>query len=289
MIRICGESETFFGFNDTLDLVEEGLKKAKEYGVTALDYNFAPRNNKYYALDDEEFERQLTALKELAGKYGIVFNQVHSVWPHDTAYDFDTNFNERKRDFPTYVKSLKGASLLGAKNVVLHTAMPYGWARDLHEELVIEMNEVFVKDLLPYAREYDVIICLENLPFHTQLASTKRLNEFVKKFNDPHLKVCFDTGHAFVLKEDLAEDVLMLGDDLACMHVHDNKGADYHLIPYQGGIAWEPFLDALKKINYQGAFSLETHFTKNMPEPFRDEFNKLLFKLARSMADKIEN
>lgn len=289
MIRVGAESEVFFNFNDDLDVVEVGLKKAKEYGVTALDYNFAPRNNKYYKMEDAEFEKSLTALKDLANKYGIVFNQVHSVWPHDTSYDFDTNFEERKRDFNTYVKSLRGASLIGAKYVVIHTAMPYGWARDLHEELVIEMNEVFVRDLLPYAKEYDVVICLENLPFHTQLASTKRLSEFVKKFNDPHLKVCFDTGHAFVLKEDLAQDVLTLGQDLACMHVHDNKGADYHLIPYQGGINWEAFLGALKKINYKGVFSLETSFTKNMPEPFRDEFNRLLFKLARTMADKIEN
>lgn len=289
MIKISAESEAFFGVNDPIEVIEEGLKKAKGYGIEALDYNFAPRDNHFYKLDDEEFKKQLTELKDLAGKYGIVFNQVHSVWPHDCAYDFDTNFEERKRDFPTYVKSLKGASYLGAKYVVVHTAMPYGWARDLHEELVIEINEVFIKDLLPYAKEYGVVICLENLPFRTQLASTKRLNEFVKKFNDPNLMVCFDTGHAFVLKEDLAEDVLMLGSNLACMHVHDNKGADYHLIPYQGGIKWEGFLDALKKINYKGTFSLETHFTKNMPEPFRDEFNRLLFKLARSMADKIEN
>ncbi len=289
MIKVGTESNAFFSVYDTLDVVEEGLKKAREFGFTALDYDFGDRNNPFYKMEESDLVKKATELKELASKYGIVFSQVHSVWPHDTAYDFNTNFEERKKDFPTYVKSLQGASLLGAKNVVLHTAMPYGWAKDLHEELVIEMNQVFVRDLLPYAEKYDVIICLENLPFYTQLASTKRLNEFVKKFNNPRLKVCFDTGHAFVLKENIVDDVLMLGSDLACMHVHDNKGADYHMIPYQGNIDWDGFLSALKQINYKGVFSLETYFNKRMPQPFRDQFNKLLFNMARAMADKIEN
>lgn len=54
--------------------------------------------------------------------------------------------------------------------------------------------------------------------------------------------MCFDTGHANLFHDDIAADVRLLDKDLACLHVHDNKGNwDQHLIPYQGNIKWDEF------------------------------------------------
>ncbi len=132
-------------------------------------------------------------------------------------------------------------------------------------------------------------ICAENQPFTAiEMSTVKAVKRLVREFNHPKLKVCLDTGHANVFHDDIAEDVRLLGDDLAALHVHDNKGNwDQHLIPYMGNIKWEEFLTALKEIGYKGAFTLETMVSTAMPQPIQEEMQLSLARLARQMADKI--
>ena len=49
-----------------------------------------------------------------------------------------------------------------------------------------------------------------------------------------------------------------LGSLLKILHIHDNFGTeDYHLAPGIGTIDWKAFAGALRKIGYEGVFSLE--------------------------------
>ena len=100
--------------------------------------------------------------------------------------------------------------------------------------------------------------------------------------------MCFDTGHANLFHDDIAADVRLLDKDLACLHVHDNKGNwDQYLIPYQGNIKWDEFLAAPKEIDYKGTFSLETHISLRMPEPVRENMRVDLALLVKTMATKL--
>jgi sugar phosphate isomerase/epimerase len=76
----------------------------------------------------------------------------------------------------------------------------------------------------------------------------------------------------------------MAGDDLKCLHIHDNmRASDLHLFPTMGTLDWKDFCQALVDINYQGVFMMETGRITKGSEKTTD----LEFKLLRSLIDDI--
>ena len=61
-------------------------------------------------------------------------------------------------------------------------------------------------------------------------------------------------------------------------HIHDNHGYseipknedDEHILPFQGNINWEKFMQALRKINYNGVLVYEVDPKPNVKEVLED-------------------
>lgn len=182
-------------------------------------------------------------------------------------------------------KSIRATAVLGCKNWVIHPIMPYG-VSDINTENVQktwDMNIEFMSELLETAKEYDITICLENMPFlDFSLSKPADILRFVKTINDEHFKICLDTGHVSVFnKLSLGDSVRELDDEIRVLHVHDNKfSQDLHLIPYSGIIDWEDFAKALKEINFKGVFSLEAAPSAKLTTPLFEEMSILLAKIA---------
>ncbi|MCQ2603167.1 MAG: TIM barrel protein, partial [Clostridia bacterium] len=71
---------------------------------------------------------------------------------------------------------------------------------------------------------------------------------------------CLDIGHAEMkgLNTSAVDMIFALGDRLKCLHIHDNdKHHDSHKLPYTYGIDFEPIIDALAKIGYNGDITFE--------------------------------
>ena len=110
----------------------------------------------------------------------------------------------------------------------------------------------------------------------------------VNEVNSSFFKACLDTGHANVMKDDLYQGIKELGDNLHCLHIHDNKGrSDEHTCPYFGNIDWDLVVLALKEIGYDGCISLETHISEKMFSEVKEEMQISLAKVAKSLAKKI--
>jgi sugar phosphate isomerase/epimerase len=160
-------------------------------------------------------------------------------------------------------KSIGAAALLGAKNWVVHPLMPFG-IEDIgtgNEQATWDINVEFMQQLLTTAKEYDVTICLENMPMPKfSLGSVSDVLRFVKRINDRHFKICLDTGHVAVFPGGSPADALRkLGSEVRVLHIHDNDGkSDLHKIPFEGIIDWVDFAKALYEVNYPGVFSYET-------------------------------
>lgn len=283
MIKTGLESTAYFGFEDYAD----GLKKLKSHGYDCVDYRgLMSPDSPLYKMDDEAFRAYLTKVAEAAEAAGVEIRQLHGLWPTD-----DTTAESRAKNFRFYVKELEAAHYLRCKHVVIHPLLPYGWAAEGNEEEIRRLNVELFSALMPYAESYGVIVCVENLPFKNTEASSRvaEIKRLIRTVNSPYLKVCLDTGHANVYPEDIGDDVRLLAEDLTVLHVHDNFGRrDEHHMPYRGTICWEKFLTALKEIGYKGCFTLETGISVAVPEPIREEMRLSLSKLARMMADKIE-
>ena len=86
-------------------------------------------------------------------------------------------------------------------------------------------------------------------------------NEHLDIVNDEYLVACMDIGHAEMkgTNTNAVEMIKALKGRLKCLHIHDNdKWHDLHQIPFSGKVDFPPIVKALKEINYEGDFTLES-------------------------------
>lgn len=99
----------------------------------------------------------------------------------------------------------------------------------------------FMRELLPYAQEKNVIIGIE-API-----TTVRVMELLEKLNYPeHLKIYYDTGNLFP-KEDIYETIRKYGKDHFCeVHIKASKST----VAGEGQIDLQKLADALNEVQY---------------------------------------
>lgn len=268
---------------------EKAYLKLKEHGYTCLDFPMANTNTEIYTLPIEKATAALLEEKSLADSAGIEIVQTHGPWrwpPKDSTPD------ELSERMDKMKKAIYFTSVLKAKNCVIHPIMPYGIndKRIKSEEKTWDKNIEFFNELLDTAEKYDVTICIENMPLDNfSLAKPDDVFRFVKEINHKNLRICLDTGHAFVFENiNLYDEVRKLKGYLCALHIHDNKcGQDLHLMPYFGNIDWKKFAEALRDIDYSGSFTLETMPPRKLPTPIFEQLCISLASTAKLISDKI--
>lgn len=274
-------STAYFGLHST----EKDYEKIKSHGYDCIDYqNFINTETELFDLSDEDFEKFLLREKGHADKAGVEIYQTHAPWRFPPQ---DATEEDRAERLEKMKKSIWGTSLLGCKHFVIHPIMPFGADQDPEPEKLIEMNYEFMNALLPTAKEYGVILCLENMPMtRLSLSRPVEILEFVKKINSDYMKVCIDTGHCSVFGESPADAVRLTGEYLKVLHVHDNnEHSDLHWLPYHGVIDWEDFNKALNDINYDGFVSIETNVSNKLPPELKEYHQIGLAKIAKKLAE----
>ena len=257
---------------------EEVFQKLGSFGFSAIDYNISGTKYELYSMDDAAFEQRLRQEKAAAQEAGLVIHQMHGPWRSPPR---DATPEDRQERMEKMKRSIQAAHLLGCKYWVIHPIMPYG-ALDLDTEdppKTWAVNKEFMHELLQYAKEQNITICLENLPMRKfSLAHPEQVLKFVKEMNDDHFKICLDTGHAALFPEvSLPDIVRQMGKELKALHIHDNMGdRDFHMWPTKGIIDWPGFMKALKEIGFEGVFSLETAPDSKLEyEPYEQAFMQL--------------
>lgn len=257
---------------------DDKFKILSSFGFSAVDYNISNTKNALYAMDDGAFAQKILAEKAAADAAGLEIFQVHGPWRSPPQ---DATVEDRREWMEIMKRSIYATHLMGCKYWVIHPLMPYG-PLDLDTEYphkTWEVNLEFMRELLPYAKEQDVTICLENLPMRKfSMAHPEQILKFVREMNDDHFKICFDTGHAALMPDVSVSDIVRkLGSEIKVLHVHDNMGdRDFHLWPTKGCIDWPGFMKALRDIGFQGVFSLETAPDIKLEcEPYTQAFEEL--------------
>lgn len=235
------------------------FERIHQEGFAAVDYNIPNTETEFYSLCEADLEKKMLAEKTDAALAHVEISQVHGPWRWPP---LDTTAEMRRTRLQQMKRSILATRMLGCHCWVVHPIMPCGI-----EELdtpdaqkTWDLNLEFMSELLKYAREQDVTICLENMPMtRFSMAKPEKILEFVKLMNDDHFKICLDTGHVAVFPElSVGNVVRELGDAIKVIHVHDNMGdRDAHLWPTRGIIDWPDFVRALREIHFDGVFSLE--------------------------------
>lgn len=268
---------------------EEKYKMLSSFGFSAIDFNISNTNSALYAMDDAAFEQKILSEKAAMLSAGLEIFQVHgpmhSVQKDVTAEGRQERMEQMKR-------SIFATRLLECKYWVTHPIMPYG-PLDLDTgdaSKTWAVNKVFMSELLQYAKEQGVTICLENLPMGKfSMAHPLQILKFVREMDDEHFKICLDTGHANLFPEVSLNDVVrQMGTEIKVLHIHDNMGdRDFHLWPTKGTVDWPGFVEALRSIGFAGVFSLETEPDINLEcTPYAQAFTQLC-ALAKSVTQTV--
>jgi len=266
---------------------EQRFVKLAQQGFSAVDYGMTKTETELYTMSLSDLEQKMLTEKAAAAEAGIEISQVHGPWRYPPQ---DSTAELRQERMEKMKKSIWATRVLGCKYWVVHPIMPYGTA-DLDTgdaQKTWDLNVEFMSELLAYAKTQDVTICLENMPMRRfSMATPSQILKFVKTMNDEHFKICLDTGHVAIFADLSAGDAVReLGKEIRIFHIHDNMGdSDAHMWPTKGITDWENFVKALKEIDFQGVFSLETKFQPNQEDT---DFEADCLELIRIVKNLVE-
>ena len=266
--------------------VDRTFDQLKKFGFDTVDYCLVDTNALPYVLEGEELEALLNEEKALAKRAGIEISQIHGPWRGP-----QTDYTEegRAERLEKMKKSVVIASLLRAKNVVIHPIMPFGIEDKKigKEKETRELNLAHYRELVAYAKDFGVNVCLENMPFtNFSISTPTEILDFVNEIGAVNFRICLDTGHvaAFGDKLSLSDEVRAIGSKLEVLHVHDSiPGKDLHMIPCFGSLDFPEFVKSLRNVGFCGSFSAEAAPSSKLPENIRDSLYGTISEILRDL------
>lgn len=244
---------TFVYFNYPL---KEAVTRIAEAGYQGVEV----WGGRPHAYRNDLTEAELKDIRSLIEDKGV---EVSAFIPAQFRYPTSL-VNPKKRireDSINYIKeSFDTAIALGTHRITVcpgHTL--YGQSLESAWQLLKESLEA----LLEYAQKYDITLLLE--PAHRMesdlIVTVDDALRIIEEIKSNRIGIVLDTGHTAINKESLKDCVKKLNKSVFHIHIDDNNGlVDEHLIPGRGKINFIPFLEELKKVNYQGFLTVELGF-----------------------------
>jgi len=116
------------------------------------------------------------------------------------------------------------------------------------------MNEFIepIRIIAKAAKSNNMSTCLETI------LSGKEMLKLLSLINLPFVKVVYDLGNQVALGHDLSDDIRQLANNIGHIHIKDKNLNNENILLGTGLVNFEKVFDALKDINYEGPYALET-------------------------------
>ena len=268
------------GEEKAVETVAKAGFDAWDFSISCLceyDYENRALNGRFVG---NEYLKVARKLKQIGLDNGIYCNQSHAPNPSDWS-------SVRS----TLKRAVECTAEAGGKTCIIHPCCFES----------IDKNKEMYLELIPFAKEYGIKIATENMfiwdaksdkATFAPCATPESFNEYLDTVKDDTLVACLDIGHAEMKGSgtNSVEMIKALGQRLKSLHIHDNdKWHDLHQIPFSGKVDFAPIVKALKEINYDGDFTLESSsFLKDYNKDNILAGAKMLAKSARMLSDMFE-
>jgi sugar phosphate isomerase/epimerase len=137
-------------------------------------------------------------------------------------------------------RALEAAERIPFRHLVLHL----GEQSTMWSPQDMEYALTALEHLGAFARPLGVGLLVENLV--SEMTTPEHLVLILESGHLDNVGVCLDLGHAHITVG-VEQAIGTLGKRIVSVHAHDNHGLkDEHLWPGDGGIQWEPAIEALK-------------------------------------------
>jgi len=236
--------------------------------------------------DRPDYKEWTAHLYQVAREAGISCSVAHAA---DCSGCMDPEKNQII--FNQIVRGMEIAAMMEARAIVVHSYGDMGNFLD-HREDYMQRNLTFFQNLLPYAKEYNIRIALENSPdkrsndpnerYKPGFCSTAEMFcETIDRLGSEWFTACVDVGHAAMCGIEPASLIRGLGKErLFMLHIHDNDGtSDQHTIPYTESVNFKEMIKALGDIQFDGVLDME------VMHPFYSMPSKLMPSLAKHVCD----
>lgn len=252
--------------------IPTALAMLHKAGYDAVDFNLctyceAPDRPMY----QENWREWVKGIRDLMDENHLVVGQIHSHWKHETQVNEDFSFDPPEQ---VIYDNFEAAAILGCKRLIFHPIQRFYRLPDAADrQKVLDACVAWFRYLLPTAEKWGVEIHIENLfdHKHVQLegdpflayCTADDILYVVNQLNHPLVKICLDTGHANINKQDIGAMIRQFGDKLGSLHLNDNFGKigpiyeDVHMLPGDGRINWKEVFAALHEIGYEGTLNME--------------------------------
>jgi sugar phosphate isomerase/epimerase len=277
-MKLCAQTMTLF---DRLG-ERAGITCFKETGFDGMDYSmFQNTVGTFMTQPEEQMMDYYKGLREMADEIGLPFLQMHA--------PFSSSGTALKTEaLPQAIaRSVRACGILGAKNLVVHAQSdPMLTGQEALDDVVN-----YYRPLIPLAQKHDVTICVENMP-NQILTTAQELRYVIARLNElageKRFGACLDIGHAAIAGRSGVNPITMvhgLGEDLTCLHVHDNNlQGDQHVLPFLGKVQVPGVCRALKEIGYGGVFTYECEITlEPFPNALLPDVVKLFERVGRHL------
>jgi L-ribulose-5-phosphate 3-epimerase len=241
--------------------LEDCFQLAKDAGFEGVEINFALEGEFSAESKPADIER----VRKMAEKIGIAISGVCSFlyWP----YSLTSNDAERRKKGLQFARQMiAAASRLGTDNLlVIPGAVYIPWVEGTEpvaNDVCYRRAREAIGQLLPEAEKADVMLNLENIFANAFLFSPQEMVEFVDSFQNPHVRVHFDTGN--IMQYQFPEHwIPILGKRIKNIHFKewDKRTHEFNLSTFRtlldGTTNWPAVIEALDKIGYDGYVTFE--------------------------------
>jgi sugar phosphate isomerase/epimerase len=170
------------------------------------------------------------------------------------------------------------AKKLGAKNLSTEPGGPISIQKtEVGSHVLLKIFAEGLKKVKTIAEENNVKILVEPEP-SLLIENSEQFLRLMKTICSDYIKLNFDIGHFYCVKEDPSETILKLIDHIEHFHLSDisSNRVHYHLIPGIGSIDFEKIFDTIKKIGYKGFVTVELYpYQDNPIEVAKQAYNFL--------------
>lgn len=290
--------------------IEAGYRRIKEAGFDCVDFNFDEylhctmvyrgEINEVLDREVEEVWKDFAPHAKAAADCGLTFVQMHAPFPLRQKGMDEVN----AKMFRITENCMDICSRMGGRYLVVHpVTLSYECSKKEEHDFNMEMYQ----SLIPLAKKYGIVICLENM-FMDQnghltegvcsdfVEAAEWIDELNTVAGEELFGFCFDIGHANILGKNLYQSVMALGDRLKILHIHDNDGiSDLHTMPFTFARSWNPpatdwegFLRGLREINYKGVINFETfRCMESFPKELHPSVLRLLADMGKYFSGRI--
>ncbi len=281
---------------------ENAIRRLATAGFDAIDLTLCRMSDDNSPFVQENYREYAVHLVQVAKECGVTFNQTHcpfefkwdaNPWDRSTWKNYETII------FPRHIRALEVSSLLGATTVVVHPLhhMPYIG----NEQYVHDINMDFYRSLLPYCKQWNIRVALENMwqrdpkrrfISYDAVSRSAELAAWVDELADPHFVACLDVGHSALIGEEPEDAIRTLGKErLKALHIHDvDYISDLHTLPFLGKLNWNAIMKSLGEIRYEGELTFEAdNFLRYYTDETLDMACRFMAETGRRLIQMVNN